>query len=242
MPTSQSSWSINNVRAGVLPPRYAVSMRESFEGFVSPALVPEVRILDVGSGRYPSFDRTSLPRLTHYVGLDVSALELEHAPEGAYDEIEVNDVATHIPTFDGAFDLIVSWHVLEHVATLEVALNNMRHYLSPGGRMVAVFSATYSAFGVVNRLLPDRIAGVLAARIKGVNEHDVFPAHYDQCNHRSLTELLSPWAHAEIVPWYRGAVYFRSSRVLLKTYLAYEEWASRGHLNLATHYLISAEK
>jgi hypothetical protein len=43
------------------------------------------------------------------------------------------------------------------------------------------------------------------------------------------------------MPLYRGAVYFRFSRPLLKAYLGYENWAAQGnHRDLATHYLIEA--
>jgi SAM-dependent methyltransferase len=238
-----SAWSEDNARAGRLPPRYGNSMRGRFEELVSPSLVPGARILDVGSGRDPSFSREELPPHARYVGLDVSASELEQAPLDAYDEIVVSDVARRVPALELAFDVLVSWQVLEHVRPLGIALENMRSYLRPGGRMVAVFSGSYSAFGLINRLLPDRLGRRIAARALRIDQEHVFPAHYDHCHERALTRLLSSWSMVEIEPMYRGAVYFRSFPPLLRAYLAYENWTVRAdHGNLATHYVLVAER
>jgi hypothetical protein len=55
--------------------------------------------------------------------------------------------------------------------------------------------------------------------------------------------LLEPWSETEIVPFYRGAPYFRFSRPLMRAYLAYESAAERrGASNLATHYLVVAQR
>ncbi len=74
----------------------------------------------------------------------------------------------------------------------------MRPYLQPGRHMVAVLSGSFSAFGLVNRLLPDRVGRRLAARTLRIDEHCVFPAHYDRCTDRALTRLLTPWSTVEI--------------------------------------------
>jgi hypothetical protein len=47
----------------------------------------------------------------------------------------------------------------------------------------------------------------------------------------------------EIVPFYRGAPYFRFSRPLQRAYLAYESAIERhDRRNLATHYLVVAKR
>lgn len=237
------SWSKDNAQAGRLPPRYGCSMRARFDERVAPSLRPGVRILDVGSGRDPSFDRAQLPAKAFCVGLDISASELEQAPAGAYNDVVVSDISCRVPALEAAFDLVVSWQVLEHVKPLDAALDNIRAYLRPGGHMVAVLSGSFSAFGLVNRLLPHRVGRRLAARTLRIDEHCVFRAHYDRCSDRALTRLLTPWSTVEIDPLYRGAVYFRSFPALLRTYLAYEDWAVRaGHRNLATHYVVAAAR
>ena len=70
----------------------------------------------------------------------------------------------------------------------------------------------------------------------------VFDAHYDHCHFWAL-DVSSPVQHVQISPHYRDASYFRFSRLAQALYLGYEEWALRGkHRNLATHYLVCAER
>ena len=55
--------------------------------------------------------------------------------------------------------------------------------------------------------------------------------------------MLRGWSQVEVFPLFRGAVYFRFSRVLQGSYLAYENWAVRtDRRNLATHYLLVADR
>jgi len=178
-----------------------------------------------------------------YVGLDISLNELRRAPRGSYDEFVAADVVETQEELRDRFDLIVSWQVLEHVKPLDAALDNLRSYLRPGGRMVALLSGSFSAFGLVNRVLPAR-AGVWAMeRLLHRDPETVFPAHYDRCHHSGLVRVLGTWSRADVVPLYRGAVYFRFSRWLQAAYLAYENWASSAcHRNLATHYLLDAQR
>lgn len=237
------SWSRENAQAGRLPARYGISMRVRFDDLVAPSLTPGVRILDVGSGRDPSFNRLELPSRVRYVGLDLSGPELQRAPPGAYDDIVVSDITRPVAALRDAFDLVVSWQVLEHVKPLAAALDNMYSYLRPGGRMVAVLSGGFSAFGLINRVLPDALGGRVAANTLRISQEDVFPAHYDRCHERALRRLMSVWSATEIHAVFQGAIYFRSYPILLRTYLAYENWAARrSHSNFATHYVLAAER
>lgn len=210
---------------------------------MAPRLTPDARILDVGSGRDPTFQREQLPPGAHYVGLDVSAAELRLAPSGCYDDTVIGDVARHIPELENTFDLAVSWQVLEHVKPIDAALENMRSYLRPGGLLVAMFSGGFSTFGMLNRLLPNPVSQRLAAWALKIDPADVFPAHYDRCYHSALLPLLSGWSSVDLHPMYRGAVYARNFRPVLHTYLAYENWAAKRHRSdLATHYLLVARR
>jgi len=93
------------------------------------------------------------------------------------------------------------------------------------------------------RLLPTR-AGVWGMKhLLNRAPDTVFPAYYDRCYEGALTRILTPWSRWEIEALYRGAIYFRYSGILQRAYMAYESWAcSGGHRNLATHYLLSAER
>jgi len=228
-----------------LPDRYHVPLRLDFDSRVKERLAPGCRVLDIGSGRHPAFASAERPEGVHYVGLDLSTSELEAAGEGAYDEMVEADASTFIPAFTESFDLVVGWQVLEHVPDMAAALENARRYLKPGGRFVAQFSGSWSAFGVINRILPDRIGSKLVDRTMKRTENNipVFPAYYDKCSARALEPLLASWSSFQLTPIYFGATYFNFFRPARRVYLAFENSAQRRQArNLATHYLLSAER
>jgi len=227
----------------ILPARYTVPWRDAFYERTAPALNPGAIILDVGSGRKPALDPSHRPPECRYIGLDISRRELELAPPGAYDEVWVSDITERVLELEDKFDLVVSWQVLEHVRSLPLALENLHAYLRPGGRLVALLSGRYSAFGLVNSIVPSQIGVWGMERLLGRNPESVFPAFYDQCWYSALDRLLQPWSQREVLPRYNGATYFKFSRPLQRLYLTYEEWCiERNYRNLATHYLINAVK
>lgn len=227
----------------VLPERYDQPWRESFDAAIASVLIPGAIVLDMGSGRKPALDPSQRPAGCWYVGLDISREELKLAPPGSYDEIWVQDVVERIPELEGRFDVIVSWQVLEHVKPLDAATANLYAYLKPGGRLVAMLSGTFSAFGVINTVVPSRLGVWAMHKLLRRDPDSVFPAHYHRCWHGALVSLFQPWQRIEVEPRYRGAGYFRFVRPLQRAYLAYEDWAERGdHRNLATHYVVVATR
>ena len=232
-----------NALRGELPPRYARRFRAQFDACVRPALRADVRILDVGAGRRPTIPISDRPPGTHYFALDPAGAELELAPEGAYDEAVVADVAEHLPALDERFDLIVSWNVLEHVPSLEAALANLRSYLRPGGVLVAQFAGSLAAHALISRVIPHALGARAMERLLGRPRDSVFDAHYDDCRYSALDRLLAPFSTHAITPLYRDASYFRFSRLALAVYLGFEEWAlRRQHRDLASHYMICAAR
>ena len=225
-----------------LPARYNVPWREPFDQAVSGALRPGIRVLDVGGGGEPAISIDRRPPGLYYVGLDLSAAELARAPAGAYDATVVGDVAVRRPELEDQFDLIVSWQVLEHVRPLAVAVANLRSYLRPEGLLVVQLSGAFSAFGLLNRILPQRLGIWGMSVLLGRDPETVFPAYYDGCWHRRLRRMFSGWTRAQIVPIYQGAVYFSFFAPLMAIYLVYEDWAARAHVDLATHYVIVARR
>jgi SAM-dependent methyltransferase len=143
------------------------------------------------------------------------------------------------------FDLVVSWQVLEHVADVPNALENIRSYLRPGGTMVIMFSGRWSLFAIAGRAIPFSLGKPIVSRImkRSPTLGPVFPAHYDQCYDSALRRLLEAWGTSEIHPYFRGAAYLNFSAITFACYLRYENVvATRRVANLATHYLVVAEK
>jgi SAM-dependent methyltransferase len=95
------------------------------------------RVLDYGcgEGRYLDVIRERFPS-AQLVGSDVSRVALEHAgrrhPDAGWLQMEDE----RVPEADGAFDLIISVEVLEHVANVERAASELGRLLAPGGRLV----------------------------------------------------------------------------------------------------------
>jgi SAM-dependent methyltransferase len=230
------------VESGVLPGRYARQMQDELFERARPLLVPGVSVLDVGAGRFPTIAPADRPPDCRYVGLDIEAEEIEAAGSGSYDESVVSDVTRPLHR-DGEFDLVLSWQVLEHVSPLADALENLRACLRPGGTLIAQLTGSNAVFAAFGRLLPHRLKLWMATRLLGHRAEEKFPTRYDRSSHRALVRLLEPWSRVEILPFYRGATYFGFSRPLMRAYLAYESAAERrGARNLATHYLIVAQR
>jgi 2-polyprenyl-6-hydroxyphenyl methylase/3-demethylubiquinone-9 3-methyltransferase len=238
---STPSWSADLAAAGKLPPRYGELVRDRFDALAAPGLRDGATVLDLGSGRDPVYPVGTRPAGLRYLGLDVSAHELEVAPPGSYDEAIVTDAAVPVPALEGRCDLIVSWQVFEHLGDLPATVANLRGYLKPDGRLVAMLSGRFAAFALANAVLPARVGNAVASRVLGVPSEDVFPAHYHHCHSSALRRAFRAWGSVELEPLYRGAVYFRPVPPALAAYLRYENWAHRRRIEtLATHYLICA--
>jgi SAM-dependent methyltransferase len=226
-----------------MPARYAGSQRDEFDGRARRSLLPGAAVLDVGAGAHPTFPTGERPSGGTYVGLDITATELDAAPPGSYDEKVVADVGTRVAGLVNRFDLALSWQVLEHVKPLEAAIENMRAYLKPGGRLVAQMSGTFSVFGILNRVLPGQTSSWLVNRLTGRPSADIFPAHYHHCYAAALRRMSTQWTRFEVVPRFLGGDYFAFSPTVRAAYLGFEEWAARGHHdNLAGYYLIDATR
>lgn len=228
--------------AGDLPERYVHEFwLRPFREQVHAALQPGQVVLDVGSGREVTVPPAERPDGGRYVGLDVSSGELGAAPAGSYDETVTGDVTTFIPGLEGRFDLALSYQVFEHVRPLPVALDHIRRYLKPGGRMVAQLSGTFSVFGLLNRVIPPRLGMKAMERFLNRDPESVFPAFYDRCWHSALERALERWESVEIIPLYTGAGYLGFARPLQALYLGFEDLAWRADWrNLASYYIIVA--
>lgn len=241
--TAEAAAERDQVAAGILPARYGVPWQQPFLDRVGKGLRPGVRILDVGSGARPVVPPGIRPPNCHYAGLDVSVDELDRAGPAAYDERIVADIAHASADIQDRFDLVVSWQVLEHVASMRAALDAQYRALADGGRMVAMLSGALGAYALLARVIPYRASTVIQERLLGIDGADKFPTRYDSCRASKLAALLDErgWRSHEIVALYKGGMYFRFSPTLLRVYLRYENAIYRAdRRELATHYIIDA--
>jgi SAM-dependent methyltransferase len=234
---------LSDVRAGRLPGRYDHRMQDVFLQRLDAVRRPGQAVLDVGAGRAPTIAPEDRPAGWTYTGLDIDDAELRAAPPGAYDGAIVHDLTVPRPELDGAFDLVLSWQVLEHVRPLDAALEGIRRVLRPGGTLIAQLSGGRSLHGVGSRVLPHRVRSRAMHRLIGAVEEEKFPTAFDRCSSSALQRMLAPWESAEITPFYRAAPYLGFARPLQRAYLAYENAiAARDVRGLATHYLVVARR
>lgn len=226
-----------------MPARYSEPWKGLVLARAATAFRPGIRVLDVGSGARPAIAREQRPEGCVYVGLDISAGELERAGAGAYDELIVGDICSGPASTASRFDLVLSWQVLEHVASMRAALAVQHAALVPGGRMVAMLSGAWSIHALAARVIPYRLSTALQVRLLDHVAEDKFPTRYDGCTDRALRRILAQddWRSWEIVPHYRSGNYLCFVEPLQRLYVAYESWAARRpRVNLATHYVVDA--
>jgi SAM-dependent methyltransferase len=111
-------------------------------------------------------------------GLDPDARSLaEHRAAGMP---ILRGVGEHLPFIDGAFDLIVSLWVLEHLRDPAGVLREVRRVLKPGGHFVFVTPNMRNPLMLANRVgkaLPS-LQRRLVPRVYGRDEADTFPVQY----------------------------------------------------------------
>ena len=87
----------------------------------------------------------------HLTGIDVSEQQLARNTALA---VKIRGDIESYPLPERAFDLIISWDVLEHLPAPERALTNLARALRPGGLLVLAFPNRDSVKGLVTRLTP----------------------------------------------------------------------------------------
>jgi SAM-dependent methyltransferase len=151
------------------------------------------RLCEIGGGASPilPLDVADRAGILDYMVIDASEEELAKAPHG-YKKV-VADVTRDRLDELGAFDLIVSHTVAEHVTDPAGFHHAVFDMLVPGGRAMHFFPTLYNPAFVVNRLLPEAIAEGLVQRIqtnraRGGN-HEKFPAYYRWCRGPTRRQL-----------------------------------------------------
>lgn len=162
-------------------------------------------LLEVGGGRDPAFITLAFENGLDLTVNDIAPDELARLPEGPAKA--VFDIAGDLSgrgELHGAFDLIASRMVFEHVEDVEQAWSNTWQLLKPGGVAIAFFPTLYAWPFVLNKLIPDRLAKRIVETVfphrRADGDYPVFPAHYDWCigSERRLCSMLLPKGFSDI--------------------------------------------
>jgi 2-polyprenyl-6-hydroxyphenyl methylase/3-demethylubiquinone-9 3-methyltransferase len=160
------------------------------DAFIPSFRRPGLRVVDLGSGRFPCIDAATKRRLSlHVTGIDIDAGELAAAPAGSYDETIVADITAFRGMGDA--DLLVSHAVLEHVRGTDLAFQAIASIVKPGGAVALFVPSRNAAFARLNLLLPERVKRMLLAMhpAKKKGHGGGWPAFYDRCTPAGFTDL-----------------------------------------------------
>lgn len=109
-----------------------------------------VKVLEAGCGEFPSPLGLGEDE-TFIVGIDVSERQVarnQWADEKVLGDLETYDLAP------AAFDVVVSWDVLEHLSAPEAALSRFVRTVKPGGILVIKVPNLLSGKGLITKLTP----------------------------------------------------------------------------------------
>jgi SAM-dependent methyltransferase len=171
-------------------------------------------LLEVGGGRAPLLGEDEVRALgIRYTVNDISEAELKLCPAWA-DKVCFDIAGAGTPA--GAYDLIFSRMVLEHVQRGERAYRNIHSLLRAGGIGLNFHPTLFAPPFVINLLLPSALSEMLL-RLFGAYVTDAdgpypkFPAKYSLCRSTAGTaQRIKSFGFSEvfIAPFY-GHGYFR---------------------------------
>lgn len=102
---------------------------------LSTRLAPGRNVLDAACGEGYGSAMLAAAGATSVVGIDIDEATVAHARDAHGVDAHHGDVS-HLPFAAATFDLVVSFETIEHVAEPELALDEFRRVLSPGGILV----------------------------------------------------------------------------------------------------------
>jgi ubiquinone/menaquinone biosynthesis C-methylase UbiE len=108
----------------------------------------------------------------------------------AVDEFVVADLCAKLPFPDGAFDLVYSNFVVEHLDRPADAFSEWHRILRPGGSVVLLTSNRRNPLMAVAQAVPQRVRSAFKRVGPGAVARDVFPARYRANTPTTLTNLF----------------------------------------------------
>jgi SAM-dependent methyltransferase len=153
---------------------------------VASHLQPGMTVLDVGCGKgnISPFPWENHPKVT-LIGLDPDPAAERNASLHRF--VLLKNEA-HWPVADGSVDVVIARYVLEHVASPTALFDNVRRVLKPGGRFIFLTPNKYHPAMIASRHLPHALKTRILARTAGIDDDDVFVAHYRLNTSRKLRE------------------------------------------------------
>ncbi len=207
------NFALSNRIDRLLPYRFRSQLKPIHENLVVSLMNrrPDQAVLDVGGGHLCPFARRRSPGLnTTVYGTDI--LESQVRNNRDVDGGIVADAGRSLPFKDGAFDMVVTRTLIEHLPHNETFLAETGRVLKPGGYSVHVFPGKFAPFALLNVALPDAVARkLLFFFFPHWREEGGFKSFYHNCYYPRITNLLkqSGFEIAEIQLRYYQSIYFK---------------------------------
>jgi len=109
---------------------------------------PQPKILEAGCG---SISKINLGNHTHITGIDISEKQLERNTilnEKIHGDIQ------YYKFNEETYDIIVCWHVLEHLSKPKLAINNFFHSIKKNGLIILSSPNPLSIKGLITKFTP----------------------------------------------------------------------------------------
>lgn len=177
----------------------------AFYSRVNSVLEPSMVMLNLGAGRganiaedtsaYRRMLQTFRGRVARVIGLDLDPVVMEN-PD--LDEAHVIEIGKRYPLADESVDLIVSDHVLEHVANPTEFAAEINRVLKPGGWFFARTPVRWGYVGLGARLVPNSLHTHFLEKLQPERKAaDVFPVVYRMNTLGSLRKIFPAdrWRH-----------------------------------------------
>ena len=175
----------------LLPKYMSIEGSRHYRRELLPAnLTPGLKVIDVGSGRYPQISPEVKARLAlTVIGLDLSGEELAKAPAGAYDQAIAADATTFAG--DGDADLVISHCCFEHLPDTAGGFRALASMLKPGGRAVIYNPSRAALFAKINLMIPEGLKRRALGMLPDGGGHGGWPAVYDRATPDQFAALAT---------------------------------------------------
>ena len=197
-----------------------------FRDYVLRRLRRDSAILDLGAGRgaLPEMDFRREVRFVAGVDPDPAVLENPYLHESRVLDL----AASTIPYPDGAFDIVLSNNVLEHVERPETLFTEVYRILKPDGLFISKTPNLYHYVATLSRLMPHAVHEFVN-ELRGRPRQDTFPTRY-RCNAPRVIEETARrtgFAVEDISMWEGRPEYLRLSALTYPWGILYERLVNR---------------
>lgn len=175
----------------------------AFYGRINSLMNSDMILLNLGAGRGANIEedasayrrglQTFRGRVTKVIGLDVDDVVLENQD---LDDAFVIKIGEPYPLLDASVDLIVSDHVLEHVANPKEFADELHRVLKPGGWFCARTPVKWGYIGLGARIVPNALHVKFLSKLQPERKpEDVFPTLYRMNSMAALRRIFpeSKW-------------------------------------------------